>query len=149
MKTQSEMEEILLRKALLSMDKLNKIALDKKKKAEGWGTVAEKPKKPKKVVKVVENIEEEPRNKTEFEELEELLDETFLNNKLLIEENERLNTIITSDNKLESSLLEIRKLANDNKMLKDRIKQLTNEKNEAVNYAKSCKKRIKELQNDL
>jgi hypothetical protein len=148
MKTQSEIEESLARKALLTMDQIAKNALDKKKKAEGWGTVVEKPKKPKKAVKVVENIEEEPSNKTEFEELEELLDETFLNNKLLIEENERLNAIITSDNKLESALLEIRKLANDNKMLKDHIKRLTHEKNDAVNYAKSCKKRLKDLQND-
>ena len=101
MKTQSEIEESLARKALLTMDQIAKNALDKKKKAEGWGTVVEKPKKPKKAVKVVENIEEEPSNKTEFEELEELLDETFLNNKLLIEENERLNAIITTDNNLE------------------------------------------------
>jgi len=120
---QAEADRIAAKKAMEAIDKKNKAELEKKKKKEGWGKdeVIEgdfkeaKKEEPKKYEPV---IEDEPKNKTVQDELEEMLDAQFLDNKYLTEENASLVKILESNDQVSLAVTEAQKLRDEIVLLK-------------------------------
>lgn len=128
---------------IAEIDKKAKADLEKKKKAEGWVTT-EKPVVEKKPAPEKKPAEEVKRDHM-VEELDAMLDQQFLDNKLLSEENASLVKVFEASDQLAAAIAEAKKYRDQVAFLNGRIDQLMKEKNEAIQYAKSLKKRLEKL----
>jgi hypothetical protein len=151
---QVEADRIAAKKAMEAIDKKNKADLEKKKQKEGWGKdeviegelLEVKKEEQKKYGPVADD---EPKNKTVQDELEEMLDQQFLDNKYLSEENASLVKILESNDQVAGAITEAQKLREEIVLLNSRINQLIHESNAAKNAAKMWKSKYEKLAKEV
>ena len=92
---------------------------------------------------------EAERLRAENAELREHLDELASNLEEVIGENETLHRITDADDQVKAALAEVRRVAEHNRILEERIRGLTREKAEAIRMAKSYKRRAEAAEKQL
>ena len=151
-KIKSKSEELARIEAI---DKKAKAELDEKKKKEGWGDKQVNPVLEKTEKKLFEKTKPDGKAKPEeghntaMDELDVMLDEQFLNNKILAEENASLVKVFEASDQLAAAISEAKKYRDQVAFLNTRINQLIIEKNEAIQYAKMFRKKYEKLEMSL